>query len=452
MPFSHANPFTLGVTTPQPTVVATGYDRNTSSQTAITQNIPSGTSLGHTMLAIVCSNTNNGGGGSATPTESSGTWTLLSGGTDNGTCGLFFFTKKASSSESTYSWTLPKSKNTNTSLIITIIFRDATIGAVQAIPTFGTASPEVISWSRSGMNSLIIPVLFSTATSTNNFTAVTDPTGFTRLVDAIDSVNSYADAVAWTSGPGKTTSSGSASITLSGSNSNSNMCMGYVEVLPSTYITPTSPTFIDYSQAAQSVTGTTNNTYDWTTSWPSKQVGDIVVVFSTVNNSIAGWYADSGVGWTIAYSRITSPAIMIAYKTVTGSESAVGIGITFNNNSTKAGWTQMFTIRGGVYDTIGTADTNSSGGGVGPTVTVANSYSLALAFLESSASGNWSAPSGSGFVQPFSGALEQQSQTPAMDIFYVTDLSAQTLSPGNFTSGTGGVGSTFGILMSISHD
>jgi hypothetical protein len=458
MSFNICVPFTQGVTTPPPTIVAISStpDRNTSTTTSIIQNIPAGVGYGQEMLAIVCANTNNHVTG-ANVTAPSG-WSDSTGGyADNGVCGIYYFTKTADSTDAaggnTYTWTLGNAKNLGSSMIITVVFRDAKIGLVQSATIYPTGSPASITWKRTVQNSLIVPVLYNTSTSTSQFSTVTDPSGFTRIGNFINTSNSYGDAVVWTSGPGSATS-GSFSSTITTPPSSSQYCIGYVEVFPSTRIPPVSPSINTYNKTSHpsyNMTGANGGAlYSWAGTLPSYNTGDLLISFLSIDlggdiTSIA-----APTGWSTIYSTLSGDPVVLAYKYATASETNPSFSVTVTSNgSTKTynGHVQTWSINGS-YDTIGAAATNASGGSVNPSVNITNNYSMAMIFLVADHNATtWTQATGGAMSDT---GYTAYTNTPYSDMFWETNMSSGTFANGSFSPNNGGFGSTWGIAVSIS--
>jgi hypothetical protein len=221
---------------------------------------------------------------------------------------------------------------------------------------------------------------------------------------------------------------------------------GYIEILPSVALEPTTPSFHtisvnDYS----SLTFTNGGTTSCDAPVSSNTVGDVAVVYSVCSRSITSW--NPPVGFATIYSRTTAPAIYIGWKVVGTSEN-YSMSVVGNSSGTGSITSYGTAIKNGQYDTVGAAVTNTSGGPVNMSVSISDNYSMAMAFVASSATGNWSNSN----MSDNNGFNEFQTHAPGLDIFVTTtDLAAGTFNAGNFTAGTGGVGTTFGILASFKH-
>jgi hypothetical protein len=472
MPFSNVSPFSLHNSSPAVSEVvgAYSYDRNSTVKTSITQHVPTGTKRGHLMVAICAIDASGGGGGSAISSVPSG-WTQAGGHatTTSNNQAICYFYKIADATDAaggnTYTWTLGAPKDLGGSIIITLVFRDAQMARVNVAPARPVSDGAgningTFTYNRYCQGSLILGIMDDSA---NNVTAAGasatsgdywnfwwgDNSGVNNALYIYRQNKSVVDSNMRVCSPRM---SDTVTMSLTTSTGQASCWFSYIEILPSTAIQPTTPTIRSYNSTdypSQSLTGGT--TYAWVVPLPaSRPAGDLMIAYLNLDTAtdVGGWVNASG--WTTIYTRTSTDPIHIAYKISNGSEpSSASFGLTINNSNTRTynGHVQSFSIANGVYDTVGTAVTDTLGAAVNPSVTMTNPYGMAMAFVCSDALGNWS----NSTMSDNSGGYELQTNTPGVAVYYKNDLPSGVFSAGAFTAGTGGSGATFGIMVSIGH-
>jgi hypothetical protein len=474
MPFSTFSPFSMGQFLRNP-IPGSSFptDYNSSSKNSITQNLPT-CKEGDLLVALCMIDTSGGGGGVPISSIPSGWSQVNTGfsntGSGNNNSAVFIFYKNASSTDAaggaTYAWSLGVTRSNSDSCITTMSFANARMGLSTPEPTHCsvTASPAAainvsVPWTRTYQNSFIVPYACD---SGSLMASNSQPSGWSTFtsnygtgMDLVVWSTLYYDQLLLNGGSCPMSGTFSTSVTCSSTPSAGDTWQGYIEILPAYSAVPVPPSIKDYwvnDYPGQNLAVPGN--YIWVGSLPtSRAVGDLAIQILGFDSATSFSSFTPDTGWTMAYSRVTSDPIAIMYKVLNSTDVANGYAQhTISLTGTSATRTynshvQTLLISGGVWDTIGTAVTNTAGGGVQPTVTVADNYSLVLAFTVSDSVGNWSSSAENLMIE----SQDAQSNAPGMGIFYLNYVGAGAFDPGKpFTSGTGGVGATWGICVSIS--